>query len=129
MKKLFILCMVIVSGTAVFAQHGGRDRNYNYPGGYSTADKNYGRVYSDNQQYGRNHRDADYSYRDMPANSRRHDNDRWDSRRGNQDFSRDCETNRGRFPQRGRSQASVNLGKGLVIGAAAGLVLGAILSH
>lgn len=128
MKKLLIVCLAFISGTAVFAQQGQRDRDYSYRSTSKNAPgyKNDGPGYSENQHYGKyDRRDNDYQH--APSNRRDNDYGQRNGRYGNQGFDKDCNNNR--IPQRGRPQASGSLGKGIAIGDVAGIILGAVLSH
>lgn len=130
MKKLLIVCFAFISGTAAFAQQGNRGHNYGYRAATKNApvNKNYGRDYAPDQHYSRNDsRDNDYQH--APANRRDNDYGQRDNRYGNQGSDRNCESNNSRLPQRGRPQAAGSLGKGIVIGAVAGIILGTVLSH
>ena len=130
MKKLLIVCLAFISGTAVFAQQGQRDRDYSYRATTTNApvNKNDGRDYSPNQHYNRNDR-GDNDYQHAPANRRNNDYGQRNSRYGNQGSDRNCESNNSRLPQRGRPQGAGSLGKGIAIGAVAGIILGAVLAH
>lgn len=128
MKKLLIVCLAFISGTAVSAQQGNRDRDYSYHAtGNAAVNKNYGAGYAADRHYSKYERgNSDYPY--APANRRNNDYRQRDSRYGNHRYDKDCGNN-SRIPQRGRPQNTGSLGKGIVIGAAAGIILGAVLSH
>ncbi len=130
MKKLLIVCLAVISGTAVFAQQGQRDRDYSYRGTTKNApvNKHYDHGYSEDQHNSKYDRRVN-DYQHAPANRRDNDYGQRNGRYSNQGSDRNCESNSSRLPQRGRPQAAGSLGKGIAIGAVAGIILGAVLSH
>ena len=136
MKKLIILSIAIMSFGAVFAQQ--RNDRGRQPQGYNQQNNNHDRDYSSNNNHGYNNRDNNWN------NNQRYDNNdhRADIERVNREYDQRINGYRNdrsintyerdrriRQAEYERSQKANSFGKGVVVGALATVILGAILSH
>ena len=132
MKKLFTM-ILIAAGTISFASAQNRNENYYKQDRYQTMQTRDNR-YSDQRQ------SNDWAYNNNGRNddrNRQTESDRINQQYDNRikDYRNDHSINRYERnrrmwqPEQERQQQSKTFGKGMVVGGAVGLLLGAILSH
>lgn len=132
MENIFLLCIAFISCSAVFAQKQDDRHNNGYNSATTKRQENdlnkqgfpYSHIYRKDDQ----HRDNGYST--APAERIQHVYDQRGSRYDRERPNNSDESNhRRQEPERGWQQNSPTGGKGIVVAAIAGLVLGALLSH
>ena len=139
MKKLLVLLMAVFSVSAAFSQNYHRNRGSNrtqtvisFPNEYNSYSQNNGYYNQGSQNYGYNNQGRGYDERYRQAEIYRINRDydqRINSYRNNRYMNAIERQRRIREMEYERNQKLHSFGGGVVVGAIAGLILGAIISH